>query len=192
MAVKQLRWTSRGIVSFAVTVLAIGALLALLWVRLLAANQAVQSQPPASPLVGHQAPDFTVTLYNGAPGQRVHLADLKGKAVVVNFWASWCGPCQEETPILEAAWQKHQADGIVFVGVDYQDKPDAALAFLKRYGVTYPTGPDDPNGTISIADGVTGAPESAFIDRSGVVAQKVGGALDDATLERAIQAVLKR
>lgn len=191
MAVNQLRWTPRGIVSFAVTVLAIASLLALLWVRLAAANHVMQSQPPASPLVGRHAPDFTVTLY-GAAGQKIHLADLRGKAVVVNFWASWCGPCQEETPILQAAWQKHRGDDIVFIGVDYQDKPDAALAFLKQYGVTYPTGPDDPNGAISIAYGVTGAPETAFIDRSGVVAQKVGGALDDATLESAIQRVLKR
>jgi cytochrome c biogenesis protein CcmG/thiol:disulfide interchange protein DsbE len=184
------RWTRRGIVTFVVTVLAIGSLLTLLWVRLLAASQAVQSAP-ASPLVGHRAPDFTLPIWNGAPGAAEHLATLRGKPVVINFWASWCDPCREETPILEAAWQKHQKDGIIFLGVSYQDKADAAQAFMKQYGVTYPVGPDDQNGSIAIAYGVVGAPETVFVDRSGMVAQKVGGALDDGTLERAIDALLK-
>jgi cytochrome c biogenesis protein CcmG/thiol:disulfide interchange protein DsbE len=190
MALRELRWTPRGIVGFAMTVLAIGSLLALLWVRLLAASQTAQ-MAPASPLVGHRAPDFTVTVMNGTPGERIRLSALKGKPVVVNFWASWCEPCQEETPILEAAWQKHQQDGIVFVGIDYEDKPNDALAFLKQYGVSYPVGPDDQNGSIAVAYGVTGAPETAFISRSGIVAQKVGGPLDDGTLERAITALLR-
>jgi cytochrome c biogenesis protein CcmG/thiol:disulfide interchange protein DsbE len=190
MAPKGLRWTWRGIVGFVVTALAIGSLLTLLWVRLLAASQAAQVAP-ASPLVGHRAPDFTVTIMNGGSGEKIHLAALKGKPVVVNFWASWCEPCREETPILEAAWQKHQQDGIVFVGIDYEDKPNDALAFLKQYGVTYPVGPDDQNGSIAVAYGVTGAPETAFINRSGIVAQKVGGPLDDGTLERAIAALIK-
>jgi cytochrome c biogenesis protein CcmG, thiol:disulfide interchange protein DsbE len=185
-----LRWTRRGIVGFVVTVVAVGALLALLWVRLLAAHQAAQTAA-AQPLVGHRAPDFTVTLLNGTPGEKLHLADLKGKAVVVNFWASWCGPCQEETPILEAAWQKYQGQGVVVVGVDFEDKSANALAFMKQYGVTYPVGPDDQNGSIAIAYGVTGAPETAFINRSGFVAQKVGGALDDGTLRRTIEQIIK-
>jgi cytochrome c biogenesis protein CcmG/thiol:disulfide interchange protein DsbE len=191
MVIKELRWTRTSVVSFAVTALAIAALLTMLWVRLLTANQALQTVT-ASPLVGHRAPDFTVTLYNGTPGQTLHLAALKGKPVVINFWASWCGPCLAEAPILEAAWQKYHGQGVVFVGVDYEDKPDAALAFLKQNGITYPTGPDGANGEIAIAYGVTGTPESAFIDRSGDVAQKVGGALDDRTLDLTIQRLLKR
>lgn len=185
------RWTRPSIISFALTVLALGALLVMLWVRLLGAHQAAQNAP-SSPLVGYRAPDFTLTVYNGTPGEKVHLADLRGKPVVINFWASWCDPCREESPLLEKAWQQHQADGIVFIGVDYQDKPDAAQQFLRQYGITYLTGPDTANGDIAIAYGVTGTPETAFVDRNGIVVQKVGGMLDDRTLANAIQQLLKR
>ena len=190
MAVKQIPWTRTSIIGFALTALAIGALLALLWVRLLTANQAVRSLP-SSPLVGHPAPDFTVTLYNGAPGQQIHLAALKGSPVVLNFWASWCSPCQDEAPILEASWQRHQHEGVVYVGISYEDKTDAAKAFLQQYGIRYPAAPDDATGSIAIAFGVTGPPETVFIDRNGTVAQKVSGALDDGTLERNIEQLLK-
>jgi cytochrome c biogenesis protein CcmG, thiol:disulfide interchange protein DsbE len=190
MAVNQFRWTRGRIAGFAVTAIALAALLALLAVRL-AAAQRTASSLSGSPLVGHPAPDFTITLYNGAPGQRIHLAALKGRPVVVNFWASWCVPCQDEAAILRASWQAHQGDGVIYVGISYQDKADAAKAFLSQYGITYPAGPDDATGSIAIAYGVTGPPETAFIDRNGVVAVKVGGALDDGTLERDVQLILK-
>jgi cytochrome c biogenesis protein CcmG/thiol:disulfide interchange protein DsbE len=190
MAVNQFRWTRGRIVGFAVTVVALASLLALLAVRLAAAQQTA-SALSGSPLVGHPAPDFTVTLYNGTPGQRIHLAALKGKPVVVNFWASWCVPCQDEAAILRASWQRHQGDGVVYIGISYQDKADAARAFLSQYGISYPAGSDDATGSIAIAYGVTGPPETAFINRNGVVASKVGGALDDGTLERDVQLILK-
>jgi cytochrome c biogenesis protein CcmG/thiol:disulfide interchange protein DsbE len=190
MAVNHFRWTRGRIAGFAVTAIALAALLALLAARLAAAQQTAGTLN-GSPLVGHPAPDFTVALYNGAPGQRIHLTALKGKPVVVNFWASWCVPCQDEAAILRASWQKHQGDGLIYIGISYQDKADAAKAFLSQYGISYPTGPDDATGSIAIAYGVTGPPETAFIDRRGVVAAKVGGALDDGTLERNVQLVLK-
>jgi cytochrome c biogenesis protein CcmG, thiol:disulfide interchange protein DsbE len=191
MAVKQMRWTRVGILGFTATVLAIAALLVLLGVRLAAASQAA-SATPVSPLVGHAAPDFAISVYNGSSGQTLRLAELRGHPVVVTFWASWCQPCQEETPILEAAYQKYAAEGVVFIGVDYEDKPDAAQAFLRQYGVTYPAGPDTSNGNSAIAYGVTGPPETAFVDRSGTVRQKIIGMLDDRTLDLTIQSLLKR
>jgi cytochrome c biogenesis protein CcmG, thiol:disulfide interchange protein DsbE len=190
MAVNQFRWTRGRIASFAVTAVALGALLVLLAARLAAAQQTA-STVTGSPLVGHPAPDFTVALYNGAPGQRIHLAALRGRPVVVNFWASWCVPCQDESAILRASWQRHQGDGVVYIGISYQDKADTAKAFLSQYGIAYPAGADDDTGSIAIAYGVTGPPETAFIDRNGVVAAKVGGALDDGTLERDVQLILK-
>jgi cytochrome c biogenesis protein CcmG/thiol:disulfide interchange protein DsbE len=194
MVIGQPRWTTRGIAAFAATVLVAGSLLVLLWVRLLAAHQATQALF-GSPLVGHRAPDFALTLYNGygatAPGQRLRLADLRGKVVLVNFWASWCQPCLEEVPIVEQAWKQYRSQGLVVVGVDYEDQSSAARAFLQQQGITYPTGPDAADGAIAIAYGVTGTPESAFIDRSGVVAQKVGGALDDGTLQKTVEALLR-
>src|SRR5579884_3501698 len=137
MVIGQPRWTRTGIASFTVTVIVTGSLLALLWARLLAAQHATQSLP-ASPLVGHAAPDFAITLYDGygkvAAGQTLRLADLRGKVVLVNFWASWCQPCLEEVPIVEAAWKQYGPQGLVVVGVDYQDKPDAARSFLAQEG----------------------------------------------------------
>lgn len=189
----RIRWTWRSIITFALTALATAALLALLWSRLLAANQAVATLG-VSPLVGRPAPDFAITLYtgyNGGMGQALRLADLKGKPVVINFWGSWCADCRAETPLLEAAWKKYQSTGIVFIGIDYQDKPAAGIAFLQQIGVTYLAGPDAADGSIAIAYGVTGAPESAFISRQGIVVQKVGGALDDRSLDQAVQHLLK-
>jgi cytochrome c biogenesis protein CcmG/thiol:disulfide interchange protein DsbE len=191
MAAKQMRWTRVGILGFTATILAIAALLVLLGIRLAAASQAA-SATPVSPLVGHTAPDFAISVYNRSSGQTQRLADLRGHPVVVTFWASWCQPCQEETPILEAAYQKYAAQGVVFIGVDYEDKPDAAQAFLRQYGVTYPAGPDTSNGDSAIAYGVTGPPETAFVDRSGTVTQKIIGMLDDRTLDLTIQGLLKR
>jgi cytochrome c biogenesis protein CcmG/thiol:disulfide interchange protein DsbE len=191
MAAKQMRWTRVGILGFTAIILAIAALLVLLGVRLAAASQAA-SATPVSPLVGHAAPDIAISVYNGSSGQTLRLADLRGHPVVVTFWASWCQPCQEETPILEAAYQKYAAEGVVFIGVDYEDKPDAAQAFLRQYGVTYPSGPDTSNGDSAIAYGVTGPPETAFVDRSGTVTHKVIGMLDDRTLDLTIQSLLKR
>lgn len=193
LGLNRIRWTRRSIITFAVTALATGALLALLWSRVLAANQAVQTLG-LSPLVGRAAPDFTITLYaghNGTYGEKLHLGDLKGKPVVINFWGSWCDDCRAETPLFEAAWKHYRSTGIVFLGVDYQDKPGPGVAFLQQNGVTYLAGPEPADGSISIAYGVTGAPETAFISRSGVVVQKVGGAMDDRSLDQAIQRLLQ-
>lgn len=166
-----------------------GALVVLLLVRLISAGNAAGSNP-VSPLAGKPAPDFTITTWNGASVQQVRLADLKGKPVVVNFWASWCDPCREEAPVLQAAWQKYQGSGVMFVGVAMRDKQSDGTAFLKQYGVTYPSGPDT-TGQITIDYGVTGPPETVFIDRHGVVVSKTIGVIDDGSLDKAIQGLLK-
>ena len=192
----RIRWTRRGIITFALTTLVVGALLILLWARLLAAGQTVATLGP-SPLVGKSAPEFSITLYQpgsggaASPAARLDLAQLKGHPVVVNFWGSWCTPCQDESPILQAAWQKHRGEGVVFIGIDENDKPAAAQAFLRQYGITYATGADDQNGAIAISYGVTGTPETVFISRAGMVVQHEGGPVDDGTLELGIQHLLK-
>ncbi len=191
----HIRWTRGGIISFAVTTLAVGALLILLWSRLLAAQHVVATLGP-SPLVGKPGPEFAITHYPPSAGPataatRLDLARLKGRPVVVNFWGSWCVPCQDEAPIFEAAWQKYQAAGVVFIGVDERDTPAAARAFLRQYGTTYATGPDDQTGSIAISYGVTGTPETVFISRSGTVLRHEGGPVDDRTLELGIENLLK-
>ncbi len=96
--------------------------------------------------VGSKVPDFTLKLFDGYQYQQasqVSLSSLRGKIVVVNFWASWCVTCADEAPAMEAAWQYYQPDGkVVFLGVDYTDVDSKALEFLSRFTITYPNGPD--------------------------------------------------
>lgn len=123
------------------------------------------------PLVGRPAPDFKLTAWDG---KTIQLSALKGKVVVLNFWASWCGPCNEEEPILEHTWQQYQADGVIVIGIDYQDQQAAAQQFLQKHGITYPTAPDT-SGAVSEAYGVNNIPVTIFIDRSGVVQRGILG-----------------
>jgi cytochrome c biogenesis protein CcmG/thiol:disulfide interchange protein DsbE len=164
-------------------------LVAVLWSRL-ATAQHIISGAATVPLVGHPAPDFTLLPWDSSAGQSIRLSSLKGKPVVLNFWASWCDPCNEETPLLQATWQRYQADGVTFIGVDYQDQRQAAEQFLQKYHVTYPTGPDT-SGTISVDFGVSNVPATVFIDRSGVVVRQILGPVDAKTLEGEIQQLLK-
>jgi cytochrome c biogenesis protein CcmG/thiol:disulfide interchange protein DsbE len=164
-------------------------LVIVLWTRLTDAQHII-SGTAVVPLVGHPAPDFTLNTWDSPSGQSIHLAALKGKPVVLNFWASWCTPCQQETPLLEAAWQQYQADGIVFIGIDYQDNRQEAQQFLQKYHVTYPVGPD-ASGTISVDYGVSNVPATIFIDRSGVVVSTHLGPVNDEILKAEIQQLLK-
>ena len=97
---------------------------------------------------------------------KLRLASLRGKAVVLNFWASWCNPCKQEAPNLTAAHAKWRGKNVVFVGVDAQDFTGDARRFMRKYGVTYPVVHDGP-GDIVGKYGVTGFPETFFVDPRG-------------------------
>jgi len=131
-----------------------------------------------SPMVGKVAPPLTLTLFNG---DRLGLADLRGKVVFVNFWASWCPPCRAEARELEAAWQKFKNDNVVFVGVQLQDSKENGLAFIKEFNITYPTGLDI-SGRIAIDYGIWGIPETFFIDPAGRITYKHVGSLGPAII----------
>ena len=75
-------------------------------------------------------------------GEDIDLRELRGKGVVINFWASWCTPCREEADLLEQTWRREKGNGIVFLGLDYLDQEPAALAYLTEFDITYPNGPD--------------------------------------------------
>lgn len=140
-------------------------LLVLLGVGLVRAQQGT-IQP------GDKVPDFSLNLYSGYEynGQpTVKISDLRGKVVFINFWASWCKPCEQEAPTLEEAWRYYQPSGkVVFLGIDYVDTETPARAFLKKFDNTYPNGPD--MGTaISQMFRIKGVPETYIIDTNGVL-----------------------
>lgn len=131
---------------------------------LLGFGQVRAAQGPVG--VGARAPDFTLTTFDG---QRIDTAELRGNIVVVNFWASWCKPCEQEALELELAHQLYKDQGVVFLGVDYVDIEREALAYLERFEITYPNGPD--LGTeISQAFRTRGVPETYVIGPDGRIA----------------------
>jgi len=120
--------------------------------------------------------DFTFTLFEGYEhnGQsRIKLSDLRGKVVVINFWASWCKPCEQEAAELQAAWQEYEPTGqVVFVGADYVDTPTEANLYLKKFNITYPNGEDrdvQHERPLSQYFRIKGVPETYFIDQDGIL-----------------------
>ncbi len=120
----------------------------------------------APPEDGRKAPDFTMELYRDEG--TFTLADYRGQVVVVNFWASWCGPCAEEAPALEQVWQEYKLRDVQFIGVDYVDAEKNALEYLDKWQITYPNGPD-LRTEISDAFHIRGVPETFIVNADGDV-----------------------
>jgi cytochrome c biogenesis protein CcmG/thiol:disulfide interchange protein DsbE len=170
----------------ALSVVAVAALLALLVWRVVHQDKGVASKlgngrRPA-------APHFELARLD-RPG-KLSLASLRGKVVVLNFWASWCAPCKTESRRLEAAWQRFRSQGVVVVGVDAQDFSGDARKFMRRYKLTYPNVHDGP-GDVLPKYGVTGFPETYFVGRDGrLVGERVEGEISADRLTAGIRRAL--
>ena len=145
--------------------LSLGAIVLLIGVALtvlvfgIALVRQQQGRPTAGP-----APDFTLTTFDGKP---FHLADQKGKVVVINFWASWCGPCRDEAPALESLWEQYKDQPVVFLGVTYADDPKDSQAFMQQFGMTYPVAADGHSDVSKGLYRIQGVPETFVIDKQG-------------------------
>ena len=182
----------RSITIFIVVTLLNIAVLIFLWTQLLtpAQNNAQDQSRAGDPLIGHPAPNFTLDALNLHTTASISLANFKGKPVVLNVWNSACGPCVNEAPLLQSQWQHVQSQGVVFIGIDFQDTKSDGLSFLKKYGVNY-LNVSDVSGSTAINYGVTGTPETIFINRQGVVVSRVPYELTKQTLQSNLQLIFR-
>lgn len=149
-----------------------------------------------SPLEAKAAPGFALPVMpstedgtDDAPRDTVRLSELRGKVVVLNFWASWCLACREEHPVLLRGAERYGERGVEFRGVLYQDSPSNARRWLREMGAAYPT-LLDPDTHMAIDYGVYGVPETFFLDPEGRVAHKHIGPVTDSLVTTTIEALL--
>lgn len=180
----QRLWTPGRLVSVGFVVAVVLGLLGLLAYGLVASRASTSGNVPVAV---RPAQPFTLSMFDGS---QLSLSDLRGKVVMVNFWASWCVPCQDEAGTLARAYAKYKDQNVVFVGVNIWDEKQDALDFMTNYGVKYPAGVD-PKGTIAIDYGVSGVPESYFIDKEGKLVHKYVGPLNDSQIAALLDSTLK-
>ncbi|MCC7367638.1 MAG: TlpA family protein disulfide reductase [Chloroflexi bacterium] len=162
------------------------AIVSLIGLMVWGIGKRAQGTTGAVPVTTRPAPTFSLPLFEGGD---FSLGAQRGKPVLINFWASWCIPCEDEAAALEAASRTYQ-DRVVFIGVNVQDTDPLARGFLKRFGVSYPNG-RDVSGSISVEYGMSGVPETYFVDRSGMLVRKWQGPLDEARIRQFLDPLLR-
>ena len=137
---------------------------------------------------GKVAPPFTLKDMNGAD---VSLADYKGKVVLLNFWATWCGPCKYEIPSFVKLQDKYRDQGVAFLGLSVDDPPESLKPFAEKYGINYPLLVGLGREDVQDADGpIYGVPITVMIDRQGRICKTHAGLASEAQLEREISALM--
>jgi cytochrome c biogenesis protein CcmG/thiol:disulfide interchange protein DsbE len=134
------------------------------------------------------APDFTLPKL--AEAGKLSLASFRGKVVIVNFWASWCVPCKQEARDLEAGYRRWRGKGVVVLGVDSEDYSGDGRSFARRHRLTYPL-VHEAGDSVKQRYGVSGYPESFFVDRSGKVVHYVIGPVTASTFDEYVRRALR-
>jgi cytochrome c biogenesis protein CcmG/thiol:disulfide interchange protein DsbE len=165
--------------------------LGLVWIYLSAdKNAASLTGTTAAPQVGFLAPDFSLPT---ASGETIRLSDLRGKAVLVNLWATWCPPCRAEMPAIEKVYNEYKEEGLVVLAVNmtYQDTASAVMPFAQEHGLTFPILLDE-SAIVGRAYQLRSLPSSFFITREGIVNEVViGGPMSEALLRTRVEEILK-
>ena len=170
--------------SWLVVALVLPLLLLGLWVAWISASTAA----PSGARIGQPAPEFALADLDGNP---VRLAELRGRPVIVNFWASWCGPCVEEFPLLADAAAVHADEGLAIIGIVFRDNSEAARSFMAQMGAGWQA-VMDPGEAVADSYGIYGPPETFFIARDGTIAGRQVGQLTAADLDRQLATILTR
>ncbi|MHB8620531.1 MAG: TlpA family protein disulfide reductase [Chloroflexota bacterium] len=152
-------------------------------VLLIGVSLAYRLRPPAIPTIGQAAPDFRLRTL---AGPEVSLSGYRGHPVLINFWATWCQPCEKEMPELQATAASHS--GLVVLGVDDLEATGKVQAYVRRLGLTFPILLDQ-DGTVLDRYRVVGKPTSLFVDRQGIVRATYLGALPPRVLQRNLRAI---
>ena len=141
-----------------------------------------ETQPTEGP-----APDFYLELFDGSD---FRLSEQKGKVVLINFWASWCGACREEAPLLQALYREYQDDGLLIIGVNWlESSRQKALDYIDEFGITFPNG-EDVSEIVARLYNITAVPESFLIDKEGNIQQAIIGIINIDELSVTIETLL--
>lgn len=139
-----------------------------------------------APRAGFLAPDFELPTLDGGS---VQLSALRGQPVLINFWASWCGPCRSEMPHIQAAYENHIQRGLVVLGIDQMESSDSVSRFVEEFGLTFPI-PMDSDGTVSAVYRARGLPTSFFVDPDGVIRATFTGPMSSGFIESQLEEII--